>query len=78
MRQARVVGVPVPVDGRERAAWPSDTATTELRRHTWRIVGWRARGEMVDSVANAPAHGNPLPPEGAMSPARRDRRTASL
>jgi hypothetical protein len=60
--------VPVPVDARDGAAWPSDTATTELRRHTWRIVGWRASGEMVDAVANALAHGNPLPPGDTMSP----------
>jgi hypothetical protein len=60
--------VPVPVDGRDGAAWPSDSATRELRRHTWRIVGWRASGEMVDAVANALAHGNPLPPGDTLSP----------
>jgi hypothetical protein len=60
--------VPVPVDGRNGAARPSDTETTELRRDTWRIVGWRASGEMVAAVANALTHGNPLPPGGTMSP----------
>jgi hypothetical protein len=56
------------VDARDGAAWPSDSATTELRRHTWRIVGWRASGDMVDAVANALTHGNSLPPGSPMSP----------
>lgn len=49
-------------------ARPVVPVPAELRRHTWRIVGWRASGEMVDAVANALAHGNPLPPGTTMSP----------
>jgi hypothetical protein len=60
--------VPVPVDARAGDAWPSDATTTEPRRHTWRVVGWRASGEMVLAVADALAHGNPFPPGSTMSP----------
>jgi hypothetical protein len=59
--------VPVSVDARAGDAGPSDAATTELRRHTWR-VGWRASGEVVHAVADALAQGNPFPPGSTMSP----------
>ena len=56
---------PVPVDARDGDGGPTAAPTTELRRHTWRVVGWRASGDMVDAVANVLAHGNPLPPTAA-------------
>ena len=46
----------------QRGTSPSDSATTEHRRHTWQIVGCRASGELVADVADALAHGKPLPP----------------
>jgi len=49
-----------PVDA--GGAGPSDAPPVAARRHTWRIVGWRASGAAVEAVANALAHGNPLPP----------------
>lgn len=70
--------VPVSVEARAGDAGRSDAATTELRRHTWRVVGWRASGEMVHAMADALAQGNPFPPGSTMSPppARREDRIA--
>ena len=55
-------------------AWPSDAPVLAVRRHTWRVVGWRASGEQVEAVANALAHGNPLPPGATTGVARPDPR----
>lgn len=56
------------------AARPSDAPVPAARRHTWRVVGWRASGEHVDHVANALAHGNTLPPGGTAAADRPDAR----
>jgi len=53
-------------------AWPSDGPVLAVRRHTWRVVGWRASGEQVADVANALVHGNPLPPGAAAADVRLD------
>lgn len=55
-------------------AWPSDAPVLAVRRHTWRVVGWRASGEQVDDVANALVHGNPLPAGATADAGRPDAR----
>ena len=55
-------------------AWPSDAPVLAVRRHTWRVVGWRASGEQVEHVANALVHGNPLPAGATADAVRPDAR----
>ena len=55
-------------------AGPSDAPVLAVRRHTWRVVGWRASGEQVEHVANALAHGNPLPAGATADAVRPDAR----
>jgi hypothetical protein len=45
-----------------RRPWVVEARSSAGERHRWRVVGWRASREHVASVANALAHGNPLPP----------------
>ena len=55
---------------------PADAPVPAVRRHTWRAVGWRASGDQVEAVANALAHGNPLPPGATAVAVRPDPRRA--
>lgn len=55
-------------------AWSSDAPVPAVRRHTWRVVGWRASGEQVEAVAKALAHGHPVPPGATTGAVRSEAR----
>ena len=46
-----------------RRPWMVEAVGPDEVRRTWRIVGWRASREAVDSIADGLAHGAP-PPRG--------------
>lgn len=55
-----------------RRPWTVEATGPDGLRRTWRVVGWRNAGELVDEVANDLAHGHP-PPAGHTVWARRGR-----
>lgn len=44
-----------------RRPWTIDAESEAGDHHRWRVVGWRASREHAAVVANALAHGNPVP-----------------
>jgi hypothetical protein len=52
-----------------RRPWTVEALSATGDRHRWRVVGLRASREHAADVANALAHGNPLP--GGEEPSRR-------
>ncbi len=59
-----------------RRPWVVEATSGDEMRRTWRIVGWRASHEAVDSIAGTLAHGHPPPPGYEVS-ARRDEESSA-